>query len=102
MEAASDWRQRLHAGGALVDKDSKAAGSRLKGSSVVTPQKGRNYSEPNTPGSKGLAGIDDGLLSVSPEQLPANLMLLNQLLGKLLAKRLCHSCSSAQQHQALL
>ena len=47
---------------------------------MVTPQKEYSYKEPNTPGSK--AGIDDGLLSVSPEQLPANLMLLNQLLGE--------------------
>lgn len=36
---------------------------------------------PSTPGSKPEAGLEDGLLSASPEQLPANLMLLHHLLG---------------------
>lgn len=39
---------------------------------------------PSTPGSELQAdsGIADGLLTASPEQLPGNLMLLHQLLGR--------------------
>lgn len=58
-----------------------SAGSRLKHGTGVTPKKVVIPDEPSTPGNKQ-AGMEDGLLYVSPEQLPANLMLLNQLLGK--------------------
>jgi hypothetical protein len=57
-------------------------GSRLKDTKTPVKQQQSTYDMPNTPGSKLGAGLDDGLLSASPEQLPANLMLLHQLLGE--------------------
>jgi hypothetical protein len=50
-------------------------------SKTPVKQQQSSYDMPNTPGSKLGAGLEDGLLSASPEQ-PANLMLLHQLLGK--------------------
>jgi hypothetical protein len=61
-------------------------GSRLKDTKTPVKQQQSIYDMPNTPGSKLGAGLDDGLLSASPEQLPANLMLLHQLLGKYINK----------------
>lgn len=64
----------------------------------MTPQKSRAYKEPSTPGSKAQAGMDDGLLSVSPELLPANLMLLNQLLGELQALAQAQAAARYSKH----
>uniref|UniRef100_A0A383W7V9 CDT1 Geminin-binding domain-containing protein n=1 Tax=Tetradesmus obliquus TaxID=3088 RepID=A0A383W7V9_TETOB len=61
----------------------QAKGSRLKDTKTPVKQQQADYDMPNTPGSKLGAGMEDGLLSASPEQLPANLMLLHQLLGAL-------------------
>jgi hypothetical protein len=60
----------------------QAKGSRFKDTKTPVKQQQDCYDMPNTPGSKLGAGMDDGLLSASPEQLPANLMLLHQLLGE--------------------
>jgi hypothetical protein len=65
-------------------------GSRLKDTKTPVKQQQSIYDMPNTPGSKLGAGLDDGLLSASPEQLPANLMLLHQLLGECVKKAAEH------------
>lgn len=59
--------------------------SRLKGDRLSTPSKPKQKSEaePQTPGCKQpQSGTEEGLLSVSPQLLAPNLMLLNQLLGE--------------------
>jgi hypothetical protein len=92
-------RTPTHAG---FNSSSKAAASRLKGglkgsssSMNTTPQKLRQQAQrggealPHTPDGKQLsaargggASADDGLLSLSPQLLSPNLMVLNQILGE--------------------
>ncbi|KAF6266539.1 hypothetical protein COO60DRAFT_1632643 [Scenedesmus sp. NREL 46B-D3] len=61
----------------------EAKDSQLKDTKTPVKQQQSTYDMPSTPGSKPEAGLEDGLLSASPEQLPANLMLLHHLLGAL-------------------
>jgi hypothetical protein len=65
---------------------SKATPSRLKGNLNSTPIKQKEKAggaEPKTPGNKKQSiSTDDGLLSLSPQLLAPDLMLLNQLLGE--------------------
>jgi hypothetical protein len=59
--------------------------SRLKRDRLSTPSKPKqkNEADPQTPGCKQpQSGTEEGLLSVSPQLLAPNLMLLNQLLGE--------------------
>lgn len=73
----------------------QAKGSRLKDTKTPVKQQQADYDMPNTPGSKLGAGMEDGLLSASPEQLPANLMLLHQLLGEHVMQQLPTCCRQA-------
>ena len=79
----------LGAGADAAAYSSKApTPSRLKGDLSSTPVKPKlqkaGTAEPNTPGYKKQSSstADDGLLSLSPQLLAPDLMLLNQLLGE--------------------
>jgi hypothetical protein len=55
-----------------------------RGSNSATPKSHKSFlqAEPCTPGTSVKSSTEDGLLCISPEPLPPNLMLLNQLLGE--------------------
>eukprot|EP00879_Flechtneria_rotunda_P030793 GHRR01033476.1.p1 GENE.GHRR01033476.1~~GHRR01033476.1.p1 ORF type:complete len:200 (+),score=61.84 GHRR01033476.1:120-719(+) len=71
--------------GFLCSPSPAAGQSRLRSSSYGTPKliERQAASEPRTSSSQSQAGMVDGQLAVSPQQLPPQLVLLNQLLGAL-------------------